>query len=77
MIRLILKQTFSDTISGAHGTAYETLVMDHPELEERLTSGGYGESGHCRMELIGAEVFSNPQKNRQPGPLEWGFVEND
>ena len=59
MIRLLLRTTFSDTYSNASGTEYHSHEINDPELERKLTSGGYGESGHNRTELIGAEIASD------------------
>jgi hypothetical protein len=70
MIRLILRKTFSDNISGAHGTEFETLDLIHDELEGRLTSGGWGENGHCRTELVGAEVLPTSDKDARLGVLD-------
>ena len=59
MIRLLLRTTFSDTYANVSGTEYTSYDMHEPDLERKLTSGGYGESGHNRTELIGAEIVSD------------------
>ena len=59
MIRLLLRTTFSDTYANASGTEYASHEIHDPALERKLTSGGYGEGGHNRTELIGAEIVPN------------------
>ena len=59
MIRLLLRTTFSDTYANSSGTEYTSYDMHEPDLERKLTSGGYGEGGHNRTELIGAEIVSD------------------
>jgi hypothetical protein len=70
MIRLILRKTFSDNISGAHGTEFETFDFIEHDLERRLTSGGWGENGHSRTELVGAEVMPAGDKEACIGILD-------
>ena len=65
MIRLLLRTTFSDTHTNASGTEYHSHEIHDPELERKLTSGGYGEGGHNRTELIGAEIIT------ENGNEEW------
>ena len=65
MIRLLLRTTFSDTYANASGTEYHSHEIHDPELERKLTSGGYGEGGHNRTELIGSEIIT------EKGNEEW------
>lgn len=59
MIRILLRTTFSDTYANASGTEYHSHEIHDPELELKLTSGGHGEGGHNRTELIGAEIVAD------------------
>lgn len=44
-------------VGGAVLTRYRTFDIDHPVLEEILTSGGFGETGFAHAQLIGCEVI--------------------
>ena len=61
MIRILLRTTFSDTYANASGTEYHSHEIHDPELERKLTSGGRGEGGHNRTELIGAEIVQEKE----------------
>jgi len=57
MIRFILQTSYRYEASGMEGQDFHTLDLAVPELEKQLTSGGFGETGYQRTELMGAEVI--------------------
>ena len=67
MTRFIFKRDFYDSISGEHLRTYETVYLDAPEIESKLTAGGSGESGYEHVELVGVEVL--PGSNKKGGNL--------
>lgn len=62
MIRFILKRETRDKVSGYRGESFETLDVNVPELQERLSKGGRGENGFDYTTLVGAEVVQHDQK---------------
>lgn len=60
MIRFIIRRDdahMAANVGGAVLTRYRTFDIDHPALEEILTSGGFGETGFAHAQLIGCEVI--------------------
>lgn len=64
MIRFILKNRYHDVHSGASNESFFTIDADVPQLQERLSSGGYGESGYDITALIGVETLAPSQTDR-------------
>ena len=62
MVRLIFKRTWQDNISGDRSESFETVDMDIPVIEEKLSAGGFGESGFDRTDLIGVEILTHNAK---------------
>lgn len=58
MVRFILKCKFMNC-SGCEGEYMYTIDGDIVKLEKSLTSGGYGNGGYERHELVGVEVIVN------------------
>ena len=52
-------------VGGAVLTRYRTLDIEHPALEEILTSGGFGETGFAHAQLIGCEVVRQSNEENQ------------
>ena len=67
MLRFILKRKYFDCHNDYNSCHYETLSVDVPELENKLTNGGYGPQGYDVTELIGVSVESKkitaPEEN--------------
>lgn len=64
MLRFIIKNRWSDGISGAEGECLKTIDIDAPELQDALT-GGYGQQGYDIASLVGVEILPN-EKTEQP-----------
>ena len=57
MLRFLLKRDIFHEMNQYRDTTYTTIDADVPELENRLTSGGCGESGFDKITLINVEVL--------------------
>ena len=55
MVRFILKRKVCNSVIECEN--FETIDCEIPELEEKLTQGGYGEQGFDVTNLIGYEVI--------------------
>lgn len=58
MIRFILRREVFYEINQMRSTSHYTIDIDVPELEDRLTDGGFGESGHDLTSLVAVEVLA-------------------
>jgi len=52
-MRFLLKTRSLDPVNGLQTEWYHTLVVDVPQLEKELCSGGSGENGYSITELVG------------------------
>jgi hypothetical protein len=57
MLRFIIKRDTFDETNHMRRERHYTLDLDVPELEQELTRGGYGESGHDISGLMAVEVL--------------------
>ena len=63
MLRFILKQRVKNDISGVEFERLYTIDVDVPEVERALDSGGYGENGYDRTDLVGVEILRKENEN--------------
>jgi hypothetical protein len=59
MLRFIIKHSWNDNVCGSYGEEYMTVDDDNKTVERLLTSGGKGESGFDRCELLGVTVIED------------------
>ena len=57
MLRFILKRDTFYEVNQMRNAGHYTIDVDVPELEAKLTSGGFGESGFDRTSLVAVEVL--------------------
>jgi len=66
MLRFIVRRTECDMNAGGHlNESYQTLDLEVPELEDRLTCGGRGPMGFEVFDLVGVEVRKAVSENEQ------------
>jgi hypothetical protein len=66
MLRFILKRETFYEVNQMRTTDNYTIDIDTPELEAKLTSGGFGESGYDQTSLVAVEVVvPNVEHNRR------------
>ena len=56
MIRAIFQREVKDQHTGCETRFYETVLLDVPEIEQRLLRGGFSETGYDTTALLGVEV---------------------
>ena len=57
MIRFYLKRETQDPVFGLRDTVYETVEASLPELEQKLTRGGFSEKGYDRTLIVDAGII--------------------
>ncbi len=57
MLRFIVKRRVVDHIGETNDVFHRTIDVELPELENILTSGGFGENGSDHSELVGVEII--------------------
>lgn len=57
MLRMIIKHSFKDHVSGCEGSGFITIDFENAEIEDLLISGGRSEHGYDRYEIVGVEIL--------------------